>query len=139
LVRLIGIFGVALMISAMVTGAAWVVGWAAVVLVVEYGLSLISRGSSDPWVPLYAAGLLLMVESAYASLERRARIPGISGRFGRETFRMLSLAGAAAGVSAIVLALASVPVAYGLLIQVAGVGAAAAILTSLILLVRQRA
>jgi hypothetical protein len=139
LVRLIGISGAALMISAMVTGAAWVVGWATVMLFVQYALSLISRTSSDTWAPLYAVGLVLMVESAYASLERRARIPGVSGRFGREVIRLLVLGVAAGGLTAGVLALASLPVEYGLLVQVAGVGAAAAVLTTLILLVRQRA
>jgi hypothetical protein len=139
LVRLVGIAGAALMVAAMTVGVPWVIGWATVVLVVQYGLSLIARPSVDLWVPLYAAALFLMVESAYASLERRARMVGLSGRLRRESGRLLALGLAAAVLAALVLALASVPVAYGVLVQVAGVGAAAAVLTTLILLVRQRA
>ncbi len=139
LVRLIGVAGVALMVAAMVIGVPWVVGWATVTLVAEYGLSLIARNSVDLWAPLYAAALFLMVESAYASLEGRARIAGLSGRLRREIGRLLGLGLGAAALAALVLALASVPVAYGLLVQVAGVGAAAAVLTTLIFLVKQRA
>jgi hypothetical protein len=137
LVRLIGVAGVALMVVAMVVGVPWLVGWATVILVTEYALSLITRPSVDVWAPLYAAALFLMIESAYGSLERRARIAGLSGRI--RMGRWFAMGSAAAAVAALVLALASVPVAYGLLVQVAGVGAAAAVLTTLILLVRQRA
>jgi hypothetical protein len=139
LVRLIGLAGGALMIAGMVVGSPWVVGWATVVLLFQYGLSLIARPAADLWAPLYAAGLLLMVEAGYASLERRARIAGLSGALGREAGRLTALGVAAAALSALVLALASVPVAYGLLVQVAGVGAAAAVLTTMVLLVRRRA
>lgn len=127
------------MIAAMTVGVPWVIGWSAVVLVVQYGLSLIAHPSVDVWVPLYAAALFLMVESAYASLERRARMAGMFGRLRREWGQLLAQGVAAAALSALVLALASVPVAYGFLVQVAGAGAAAAVLTTLILLVRQRA
>jgi len=139
LVRLIGVTGAVLMIAGMVGGAPWVVGWATVVLLFQYGLSLVARPAADLSAPLYASGLLLMVEAAYASLERRARIAGLSGRLGREAGRLVALGLAAAALSALVLAVASVPVAYGLLVQVAGVGAAGAALTTLILLVRRRA
>ena len=139
LVRLIGVAGVALMAAAMVFGVPWLVGWATVTLVTEYALSLLAHPSIDVRAPLYAGALFLMVESAYAALERRARIAGPSGRLGREMSRLLALGSAAAAVAALVLVLASIPVAYGLLVQVAGVGAAAAVLTTLILLVRQRA
>jgi hypothetical protein len=139
LVRLIGVAGAALMIAGMVVGAPWVVGWATVILLFQYGSSLVARPAVDLWAPLYAAGLLLMIEAAYASLERRARITGLSNLLGRQAGRLVALGLAAAALSALVLALASIPVAYGLLVQVAGVGAAAAVLTTLILLVRQRA
>ena len=139
LVRLIGVAGVALMAAAMVIGLPWLVGWATVTLVTEYALSLLARPSIDVRAPLYAGALLLMVESAYAALERRARIAGPSWRLRREMSRLLPLGSAAVTVAALVLGLASIPVAYGLLVQVAGVGAAAAVLTTLILLVRQRA
>ncbi|MDH5616543.1 MAG: hypothetical protein OEY62_08395 [Acidimicrobiia bacterium] len=139
LVRLIGVAGVVLMVAAMVIGVPWLVGWATVTLVTEYAFSLLARPSVDVWASLYAAALFLMVESAYATLERRARIAGPSGEVGREMSRLLVVGSAAVAVAALVLALASIPVAYGLLVQVAGVGAAAAVLTTLILLVRQRA
>jgi hypothetical protein len=139
LVRIIGLAGVALMASAMVTGAPWVVGWATVALLTEYGLSLVSRPTIDLRSPFYAAVLLLMVESAYASLERRAWIAGLTVRLTREVGRLAAFGLSAALLAALVLVLASVPVAYGILVQVAGVAAATAVLATLVLLVRRRA
>ena len=136
---MVGLTGVALMIAALVIGVPRVVGWSAVMLLAQYGLSLVSRGGVDPLAPVYAAALFLMVETAYASLERRAQIAGLSGMLPREVGRFLALGLASLGLAALVLALASVPVAYGFLVQVAGVGAAAAVLTTLIMLVRRRA
>lgn len=138
LVQSIGLVGAALMIAAMVTGAPWVVGWATATLVTEYGLSLLARPSIDPAAPAYAAALFLMVEAAYAALERRARMAGLSGRAGQEVGRMIAFGLSALAVSALVLTLASVPVSYGILIQVAGVAAAAAVLATLVLLIQQR-
>ena len=139
LVRLIGAAGLALMIAAIVVGVRWAVGWATVVLVVGYGLSLIGRPTIDLWAPVYAAGLLVMIESAYASLNRRIPTNRSSGVLTRELGRLLALGLGAAAIGVVVMAMSSAPVAYGLLVQVAGVGAAAAVLTTLILLVRQRA
>jgi hypothetical protein len=138
-VLIIGLFGVGLMISAMVFGAPWLVGWATVTLLAEYGLSLVARPSVDPRAPLYAAVLFLTVESAYASLERQARIAGLSGRFVGHVARWVVFGVSALAVAALVLTLASLPVAHGILVQVAGVAAAAAVLATLIFLVRQRA
>ncbi len=139
LVRLIGAAGLALMIAALVLGVRWAVGWATVVMVVGYGLSLIGRATVDLWAPAYAAGLLVMIESAYASLN--GRLPTNTSRrvLKRDLGRLLALGLGGASIAVLVLALSSAPVAYGLLVQVAGVGAAAAVLTTLILLVRQRA
>jgi hypothetical protein len=137
--RLAGLTGVALMIVALVRGVPRVVGWAAVILLAQYGLSLVSRAAVDPLAPVYAATLLLMVETAYSSLEWRARLAGPSGTPIQAVGRLLALGLAGLGLAALVLALASVPLAYGLLVQVAGVGAAAAVLTTLITLVRRRA
>jgi hypothetical protein len=138
-VPVIGLAGVGLMIAAMVSGAPWLVGWATVTLLTEYGLSLVTRPTIDPRTPLYAAVLFLTVESAYASLERRARIAGLSGRLAGEVARWAAFGVSAFAVAAVVLALASLPLAHGILVQVAGVGAAAAVLATLIFLVRQRA
>lgn len=139
LVQAIGLFGLLLMIMAMVTGAPWLVGWATATLLTDYGLSLIGKAAIDVLAPVYAAALYLMVEAAYASLERRARIAGRSGRVLHEAGRLLILTVTAGSLAALVLVLASVPVAHGILIQVAGGAAAAAVLATLTLLVRQRA
>ncbi len=139
LVQSIGLVGAIFMISAMVTGAPWVVGWATATLVTGYGLSLVARPAVDPLAPVYAAALFLMVEAAYAALERRARMAGLSGRALREGGRMMVFGLGAFAIAALVLTLASVPVAYGLLMQVSGVAAAAAVLATLVLLIRQRA
>lgn len=139
LVRIIGLAGLALMISTMITGAPWLVGWATAVLLTDYGLSLVGRAAIDGRAPVYAAALFLMVEAAYASLERRARIAGRSGRLRSEVGRLAGLALGAFALATLVLILASVPVAFGVLVQVAGAAAAAAVLATLVLLVRQRA
>jgi hypothetical protein len=139
LVRLIGAAGLALMIAALVLGVRWAVGWATVVLVFGYGLSLIGRATVDLWAPAYAAGLLVMIESAYASLNGRLPINTSRRVLKRDLGRLLALGLGGAAIAVLVLALSSAPVAYGLLVQVAGVGAAAAVLTTLILLVRHRA
>jgi hypothetical protein len=139
LVRVAGLVGVALMISAMITGAPWLVGWATAALLTEYGLSLVDLPVIDRRAPLYAAVLFLMVEMAYASLERRAGVAGFPGGLVSEVARLVVFGLGAFGLTALVLLLASVPLAHGILIQVAGVAAAAAVLATLILLVRQRA
>lgn len=139
LVRVAGLIGVALMISAMITGAPWLVGWATTVLLTEYGMSLVELPVIDRRAPLHAAVLFLMVEMAYASLERRAGVGGFPGGPVSEVARLAVFGLAAFGLTALVLLLASVPLAHGILIQVAGVAAAAAVLATLILLVRQRA
>lgn len=127
------------MTAAVVIGAPRAVGWAAVMLLVQYGTSLVSREGVDPGAPVYAAVLYLTVELAHASVERRNRIPGPSVLPLREVGRLPVLGVAAWGIAGLVVALASLPVEYGLLVQVAGVGAAAALLTTLIMLVRGRA
>lgn len=138
LVRLVGVAGLALMIGAVVAGARWLVGWAAVVLVVAYGLSLIGRPSIDGGVPVYAAALLLTIESAYSAIERRTGLTASRGSASREFGRLAMSAMAAGTITLVVLLLASTPVSYGLLVQVSGVGAVGAVLTTLIVLVRQR-
>lgn len=139
LVRAIGLFGLMLMILAMTTGAPWLVGWATATLLTDYGLSLVGRVAIDSRAPVYAAALFLMVEAAYASLERRARIAGRSGRVLNEVGRLLVFAVTAGSLAGLVLVLASVPVVHGILVQVAGGAAATAVLATLMLLVRQRA
>lgn len=138
IVRLIAAAGLALMIAAMVVGVQWAVGWATVLMVAAYGLSLAGMPTVDRTAPVYAAFILLMVEMAYASLERRAGVMSVRGAGTRELSKLVALGLVAAFVAAFVLAVASAPVAYGLLVQVAGVGAAAAVLMTLVLLVRQR-
>ncbi len=134
-----GLAGVVLIIAALVIGAPRTVGWAAAMLLVQYGISLVSRDGVDPGAPVYAAVLLLTVEMAYASLERRRRIPGPSGMRLRGLGRLPVLAVVGWAMAALVVVLASLPVEYGLLVQVAGIGAAAAVVTTLIMLIRARA
>lgn len=138
LVRLIGWFGAGLMAAAMLAGTAWVVSWAAVVLLVQYGLALVNAPALDPWAPAVGAGLFLMVESAYLSLERRERLTGRRGLVLPETARVAGLALAAVAVGALVLAAASLRVTDGIVVQIAGIGAVAAALAALVLLVRRR-
>ncbi len=138
LVGLIGIAGVVSMISAVAVGVPWLIGWGSVLLLGQYGLSLAGGAPIDSRAPWYAAGLLLMVESAYASLEQRAKVSGLSGNLPRDVGRWAVFGLGGLCVAALVMWLASVPVTYGILVQVAGVGAATALLTTLVVLVRRR-
>lgn len=127
------------MAFAMVLSSSWLVGWAAILLVVGYGFSLVGADTVDLRAALVAAAVYLMVEAAYVSLERRRRLVGPGGFALREVLRVGVLTAASFVLAAVILALVSVPIAYGILVQVAGVGAAAAVLATLVLLVRQRA
>ena len=46
--QLVGVAGVVLMTAAVVIGAPRAVGWAAVMLLVQYGTSLVSRATESP-------------------------------------------------------------------------------------------
>lgn len=138
LVRLIGLVGLALMVMSIFVGARWLVGWAAVILLVAYALSLIGRSSVDAWVPVYAAVMMLMIDTAYSSIERRTGMAGAGGPTFWQIGRLVVNAIAAGAATLLVLLLGSTPVSYGLLVQIAAVGAVGAVLTTLIVLVRQR-
>lgn len=138
LVQVLGISGVAALAVALLLGLRWMIAWGSVILLIQYGVSLITSPTIDPWAPAYAAGLFLMTDAAYTSLERRAQLAGPSGFLVQEVGRIVVLTSGAAAASAVVLALVRLPVRQGILVQTAGIGAAAAVLTTLILLVRRR-
>lgn len=117
----------------LAAAAAWrfasLVGGAVAILAVEYGLSLYhQRGPVDARAPLFAAGLLLLVELAYWSTESHRLVRDDRSVL---TFRLAVLAVlalAAVGLGALVLLAAELPVAGPVARLALGVVAASAVL-----------
>ena len=113
------------------------VGWSLAVLVVAYGVALAGREHIDPVAPFYGTALLLVGEAAFTVLEAAPRSPlrltaAWSGR-------AAALAGIGVVAGGVVTAIAAAPIPHGDLVQVLGVGVAAALLAGVTVLVRRRA
>ena len=134
-----GALAVALLLVAMVAG--WPSGIAAALLllaaVYAASLAIQDEASVDTAAPLYAAGLLVVAELAYWSLELRAG--------GREEARVVvrrfaalaALTISSVVLGAFVIAVTAFPLGGGLIWNVIGVAAAAATLGVLALLARR--
>jgi len=143
----LGLAGVAALGSLAAALAGWWadgVGVALVLLVAEYGGSLVARGPGlDPSAPLVAAGLLLAAELAYWSADvRAARAGGAGGAedravTGRRARRVAVVTLSAAAGASFLLAAAALPRNGGEALRVAGVAAAAAAATVVLALLRR--
>jgi hypothetical protein len=140
----LGLAGVAALGSLAAALAGWWadgVGVALVLLVAEYGGSLVARGPGlDPSAPLVAAGLLLAAELAYWSADvRAARAGGAEDRAltGRRARRVAVVTLSAAAGASFLLAAAALPRNGGEALRVAGVAAAAAAATVVLALLRR--
>ena len=91
--------------------------------VAHYAAFLLERGEIDPYAPLYAGGLFVAAELAYDAIEPR-------GARRSRTLLVGALGLAAATVALVYLGTASLSTG-GLLVEVVGVGAAAAALALL--------
>jgi hypothetical protein len=126
----------------LAAGAAWrfvsLAGMAAAILAIEYGLSLYhQRGPVDARAPLFAAGLLLLVELAYWSAESHRLV-----RDGRAVigFRLTVLAMVALGavaLGALILLAAELPLAGPVARLALGVVAASTVLALIAALSRR--
>ena len=121
--------------------AAWAAGvaWTLALVAADYGVALAVRGDSavDPAAPLYAAGLLVLAELGYWSVELRG--PGRDES--RVIARRLAAIGALAFLSVVlgvfVVVVTAVPLGGGLAWDVVGVVAATATLAILARLARR--
>ena len=126
-----GVAALLLLLVALVFGAAGAVPWAIAALGAEYGawLLLIRSGGVDDRAPLYAAGILLVGELAYWSLEHR----GVEARETPLTLRrLLTVVAGAIGsllLGAGLLAASAIEVGGGVVLEVVGVLGALGVLT----------
>jgi hypothetical protein len=115
-----------------------VLPWGLAALGTEYAIALLLRGERvDSVAPLYGAGLFLLAELAYWSLETPVRLdPGLAilraGRLGIVTL-------VAGGASAFVLAVSELATHGGLLLEGLGVAALGAALALVAALARRHA
>jgi hypothetical protein len=134
----IGLLAVVFLAGALAGRFAGLLPWALALAGAAYaGFLVIREGSIDAYAPIYGAGLLLVAELAYWSIERRVPAPPGEGL----TFRrgMLVVAGCvgAGGVGALILAVAEVSVRGGLWLEALGVAAAVGSIALLARLARQ--
>lgn len=121
-----GVVALAVLTASLLRGFPSGIAWALVLLAVEYAASLAVADAEtvDAAAPLVAAGLLVLAELAYWSLELRG-----PGREETLVLRRLSalaaLAVASIGLGALLVALTAAPLGGGLLWDAGGVAAAA--------------
>jgi hypothetical protein len=137
----LGVLGAAaglLLAFGLVTRLAPLIPPALVLLGGGYALYLaIETETVDPWAPVYAAGLLVLAELAYASVEHQAA-PDEAAMLARRVATMVALAVGAVVLGTILLATASVGSGGGLAVHALGAVAAAAALALLALLAWRR-
>jgi hypothetical protein len=120
-----------------------VVGWpqaitvALLVLVGQYGISLLNREGVDPGAPLVAVGLLLFAELAFASLAAPGQVAFSPAGRRYQALRVLVVVVGAGLVSGVLLLVVGAPLAGGPWMSASGVGAAAGLIALLALLVRR--
>ena len=138
LVGAIGLGAVLFLVAALVARRAGLLPWAFVLAGAEYAVFLVIRESSiDGWAPVYGAGMLLVAELAYWSIERR--VPGAPGEgltFRRATLLFASCV-AAGGVGGLILAMGELSVRGGLWLEALGIAAAVGSIALLARLARQ--
>ena len=137
LVGVIGLGAVLFLVLALGGRFAGLLPWALALAGGEYAAYLVIReGTIDSLAPVYAAGLLLVAELAYWSLDRHVRGPGERLLF-RRTSLIVAACVAAGGVGGLILALAEFSVSGGLGLEILGVAAAIGALALLARLARQ--
>ncbi len=132
----VGLLAVLFLVVALTGRVAGFVPWVVALAGAEYAAFLVIReGRIDSYAPVYGAGLLLVIELAYWSIERRFASPGEA-----LTSRRLTLVGAAClaagGVGGLILAMAELSVNGGLALEIVGVAAAVGALALLARLAR---
>jgi hypothetical protein len=138
LVAWMGVAALLLLAGSLAVGWTSGIAWALVLLAAEYASALALRGGSevDAGAPLVGAGLLVLAELAYWSLERRG--PGYEET--RVVVRRLAALGALAFGSillgAFVVVVTAAPLGGGLAWDVVGVAAGGATLAIVCYLAR---
>jgi hypothetical protein len=138
LVGAVGLGAVLLLVVALVARSAGLLPWALVLAGAEYAVFLVIRESSiDGWAPVYGAGLLLVAELAYWSMDER--VPGApkEGLTVRRATLLFASCVAAGGVGGLILAMGELSVRGGLWLEALGIAAAVGTIALLARLARQ--
>jgi hypothetical protein len=140
-VGMLGLFALVVLGGSLLLGLTSGIAWTLLLLAAEYAAALAARGGSelDAGAPLVGAGLLVLAELAYWSLELRG--PGYEER--RVVARRLGALGVLAFLSvllgAFVVVLTAAPLGGGLAWDAVGVAAAAGTLAIVAWLARRAA
>jgi hypothetical protein len=132
----------ALVLLALGLAARWraPVGLGLTLLGAQYAVLFAGHGSSlDEATPIYAAGLLLVAELAYWSLERRVAAWTEEGLLLRRLAHLIGVCSAAAVVAALVLVAAASGGGGGVALEALGAAAAVGTVAVVALLVRRSA
>jgi hypothetical protein len=134
----VGLASVIFLVAALAGRLGGLLPWALALAGAEYAAFLVIRGSSiDAYAPIYGAGLLLVAELAYWSMERRLASPPREGlAFRRGTLVLAGCVGAG-GVSGLILAMAELSIRGGLWLEALGVAAAVGSIALLARLARE--
>jgi hypothetical protein len=129
--------GLVVLAVALALRSSSVLPWGIGLLGAGYAVALLLRGETiDSVAPLYAAGLFVVAELAYWSLE--TTIPADPQVARRRVGRLALVTLLAGGASAFVLAVSELATQGGLLLEGLGVVAAAAALAVVAILARRR-
>ncbi|HEV8602421.1 MAG TPA: hypothetical protein VGQ68_03395 [Gaiellaceae bacterium] len=133
----LGACALVLLAAGLTLGWASPTGWGLGALGGQYGVLFAAEGRSlDELTPLYAAGLILVAELAYWSLEPRVPAGTESGLLVRRLAHLTGVCVAAATLAALVLVAAAAGGGGGLALEVLGAAAAVGALGLVAALVR---
>jgi hypothetical protein len=132
----LGVFALALLAAGLTIRSSATLGWGLAALLAEYSVLFMAEGRSlDELTPVYAAGLLLVAELAFWSIERRVSTWADPGLLERRLGFLVSACAGAALVAALVLVIAAAG-GGGVVLDAAGAAAAVGILALIVLLGR---
>lgn len=134
-VAAVGVLALVVLAGALAGRWAGLLPWALALAGAEYASFLVIReGTIDGYAPLYGAGLLLVAELAYWSVERG--VPTGDGLLLRRASLVAAAVLAAGGLGGVILTMAELSVHGGLGLEILGVAAAVAALAVLARLAR---
>lgn len=137
LVAVGGAFALLALLIALGGGVSSAVAWALVGLGGEYAAWLALRGGGvDTRAPLYGAGLLLVGELSYWSLDRRSTARAEQQLDVRRAVALLVALPASIALGTLLLAASSVSIGGGVALEALGVAGAVALLVVVAILVR---
>ena len=138
LVGLVGLLAVLFLVLALLGRYSGLLPWVLALAGAQYTTFLVIRESSiDGYAPIFGAGLLLVAELAYWSIERRVPGPPGEGLTSRRGSLLVAACVAAGGIGGLILAMAELSVRGGLWLEAMGVAAAVGAIAVLARLARQ--